>query len=97
MIKENQELRDKLANAEHQLDEAKALTNILKENNVTTDQLVELIEAEDGLVEALKDIDQLRTQIDQQNKKINELEIEVATKDAATEIIKAQVAKLEKV
>ena len=32
------------------IDEAKALTNILKENNVTTDQLVELIEAEEGLL-----------------------------------------------
>ena len=96
LINENNELRDNLADAQKKLDEIKELTKILEENNVTPEQLGDLIEAEEGLVEALADIKQLQTQIDQQNDLINELEIEVATKDAATEILEAQVAKLEK-
>ena len=96
LINENNELRDNLADAQKKLDEIKELTKILEENNVTPEQLGDLIEAEEGLVEALADIKQLQTQINQQNDKINELEIEVATKDAENEILDAQVAKLEK-
>lgn len=95
LINENETLRDDLADAKQKLKEAKELTEILEKNNVTPEQLAGLIEAEEGLVEALADIKQFQTQIDQQNDKINELEIEVATKDAATEILEAQVAKLE--
>lgn len=95
LINENNELRDNLADAQKQIDEIKELTEILEKNNITPELLGDLIEAEEGLVEALADIKQLQTQIDQQNDLINELEIEVATKDAATEILEAQVAKLE--
>ena len=74
LINENNELRDNLADAQKKLDEIKELTKILEENNVTPEQLGDLIEAEEGLVEALADIKQLQTQINQQNDKINELE-----------------------
>ena len=96
LINENNELRDNLADAQKQIDEIKELTEILEKNNITPELLGDLIEAEEGLVEALADIKQLQTQINQQNDKINELEIEVATKDAENEILDAQVAKLEK-
>ena len=95
LIKQNAELNDKLAAAEQKLRDAKALTKILEDNNVTPEQLVDLIEAEEGLVEALADIKQLQNQIERQKNKINELEIEAAAKDAAKEILEAKVVKLE--
>ena len=95
LIKENEALRDDLADAEQKLTEAKELTEILEKNNVTLEQLAGLIESEEGLVEALSDIKQLQNEIDQRENRINELEIEVATKDATVEILETENEKLE--
>ena len=106
---ENGKLKDDLSVAENKLIQLEKLENILKSSDLTADQAIELIKSKEGLPEAIAtieqqqaqidqqqaQIDQQQVQIDQQKAQIDQFRIEVASKDAANEMLEYEIEKLE--
>ena len=97
LVRENNELSDRLAKVENELAQVNEVAQILEENNIKPEDLESIIEGKETLADALAKKDALDKKLDEALKENENLEKELVTAESQLADEKEEVEKIAKI